>query len=46
MLKSVDVLIGLSVVMLVVSMAVTLWYRDADGNFIWAGGTDAPHPTT
>jgi hypothetical protein len=22
------------------------WYRDADGNFIWAGGTDAPHPTT
>ncbi len=22
------------------------WYRDADGNFIWAGGTDTPHPTT
>jgi hypothetical protein len=22
------------------------WYRDVDGNFIWAGGTDAPHPTT
>lgn len=22
------------------------WYRDAEGNFIWAGGTDAPHPTT
>ncbi len=22
------------------------WYRDADGNFIWAGGTDAPHPST
>lgn len=21
-----------------------MWYRDADGNFIWAGGTDAPHP--
>lgn len=20
------------------------WYRDADGNFIWAGGTDAPNP--
>lgn len=23
-----------------------MWYRDADGNFIWAGGTDAPHPKT
>jgi hypothetical protein len=20
------------------------WYSDANGNFIWAGGTDAPHP--
>ncbi len=20
------------------------WYRDADGNYIWAGATDVPHP--
>ncbi len=23
-----------------------VWYRDAEDNFISAGGTDAPHPTT
>lgn len=23
-----------------------MWYQDAEGNFIWAGGTDAPHPKT
>jgi hypothetical protein len=22
----------------------SFWYKDADGNFVWAGATDVPNP--